>query len=287
MGRLTDTILGQTGFNIGRNVPTVDLKYGGIGGEQVEYAAYVSTTPYIKRNLVARLIECPRGFQDLDNPDVLCQTLKALVELQPKTIEGLNAQLTVEFGETAFGGAGEVIEAVRNVTRARSQPVFGYNEKTGRPITTFHDYWIQELGMDPITKIPNVATRTGLTLADMLPDYTGMTVLFFEPDITFTKVDKAWLCTAMFPRASAPVEGSRDITNPGDILDFTIEYTAVTQVGDGVVQFAQALLDTMNLSGTNPNFRPAFIQQISADVLKQPQGVAEQIANDGATSLQP
>jgi hypothetical protein len=285
MGRLADAILGDTSYNLGRKVPTVDLKYGGQNGEQVDLPAYVNTTPYIKRNLVARLIECPRGFQDLDNPDVLCQTLKALVELQPKTIEGLNAMLTVEFGETPFGGAGEVLEAVRNVTRARSQPVFGYNEKTGRPITTFHEYWIQELGMDPITKIPNVATRTGLTLADMLPDYTGMTVLFFEPEITFTKVDKAWLCTAMFPRAGAPVEGSRDISNPGDILDFTIEYTAVTQVGEGVVQFAQALLDQMNLSGTNPNLRPAFINQITADVAKQGQGFAEQIATDGATGI--
>lgn len=291
MSRLSNTILGDKGYGIGRGTPMVDLVNGGQFGQQVDFPAYVSNSQYVRRNLIARLIEAPRGFEYLPDPDKFRAALKALVELHPKSIEGFNSQLTVETQEQQFGGAGEAQEAVSNVTRARSNPSFGYVEKYGRPITTFFDSWITELLMDPITKTPNIITRPEnagrLTQIDLLPDFIGMTVLFFEPDPTFTRVDKAYLCTNMFPKSGAPVEARRDLTSGGEQVEFNIEFTAITQVGNGVNQFAQQLLDQMNLSGTNPNLRPAFLDRISSDVTAvEDTGYAEQIAAAGRTAVQ-
>ena len=42
----------------------------------------------------------------------MVETLKALVELHPKSIEGLNSTLRVEWAETPFGGAGEMQQDV-------------------------------------------------------------------------------------------------------------------------------------------------------------------------------
>ena len=299
MSRLTNTILGEKGYGKGRGTPMVDLVNGGQFGFQTDMPSYVSNSQYVRRNVIARLINAPRGFQYLPDPEKWIAALKALVELHPKSIEGFNAQLTVDVQEQPFGGSGEAQESVANVTRARSNPSFGYVEKYGRPITTFFDAWITELLMDPITKAPNIVTRAEnqgkLSDVDLLPDFIGATMIFFEPDPTFTRVDKAWLCTNMFPKAGAPIEARRDLTAGGDQVEFNIEFTAISQVGYGVNQFAQRLLDDMNLSGTNPNLRPAFIEQlagktgpgaISADVTAVESGYAEQIGNAARTAVQ-
>lgn len=287
MARLTDTIIGNKSYGIGRNNPMVDLDKGGQFGQQIEMAEYVSSAQYVRRNLIARVIECPRGFDYLPDADKWRSAFKALIELHPKSIEGYNAQLTVETQETPFGGAGEMIETPSNVTRARSSPSFSFVERYGRPMSTFFDMWITELLMDPITKTPNVVTRGAVDVVDLLPDFIGGTILVFEPDPTFTKVDKAWLTTNFYPKSGAPVEGRRDLTAGGDGLEFSIEFTAISQIGAGVNAFAQRLLDEMNLTGSNPNLRPAFIDKISEDVKKSEHGYAEQIANAARTAVQP
>ncbi len=285
MARLTGTILNGKGYGVGRQNPMVDLDMGGQMGQQTEMAEYVSSAQYVRRNLIARVIEAPKGFDKLPDVDKWRSAFKALIELHAKSIEGFNSQLTVETQETPFGGAGEMIESPSNVTRARSNPSFGFVERYGRPISTFFDMWIMELIMDPITKTPNVVTRGDVTDVDLLPDFIGATVIFFEPDPTYTKVDKAWLCTNMFPKAGAPVEARRDLTAGGETVEFNIEFTAISQVGAGVVMFAQKLLDEMNLTGANPNLRPAFIDQISEDIKKGEHGYAEQIANAARTAV--
>ena len=290
MARLTDAILqADSAYAEGRYAPTIDLKHGASFGFEVDMPSYVSNTQYIRRNLIARLIEAPRGFQYLPNPSQWIAALKSLIELHPKTWEGFNAQLTVEHASTPFGGAGEEQESVSNVTRARPAPSAAYVEKYGRPIATFWDQYILELLGDPITKIPNVVTRANAqgAVADLLPDFVGFTVLFFEPDPTFTKIDKAWLITNMMPKAGAPVEGRRDLTAPGDQSEFNIEFTGISQVGFGVNQFAQTLLTAMNITGANPNLRPAFVGDIDPNVSAVTSGIGDQITADAQTAVTP
>ena len=211
--------------------------------------------------------------------------MKALVELHAKTIEGLQSTLTVEYSETPVGGAGEMQEDVTNVTRARSNPSFTWTEKYGKPINAFLDGWILNLIMDPQTKFPAVVTRGSKKPTDLLPDYNGMTVMFVEPDPTHTKVVQAWLCTNMRPKTGGDVTGRRDLTAAGETVDYQVEFTAVTQVGAGVNKFAQRLLDEMTLTGANPNLRPAFVDQITADVKAGDAGYTAAVNNAGKTAV--
>lgn len=285
MSRLKDAVLGKVGYAIGKDQPMVDLKNGAQMGYQPDYASLVSNSAYVKRNLITFLVESPRGFQDLDNPDRWVGTLKALVELHAKTIEGLQSTLTVEYSETPVGGAGEMQEDVTNVTRARSNPSFTWTEKYGKPINAFLDGWILNLIMDPQTKFPAVVTRGSKKPTDLLPDYNGMTVMFVEPDPTHTKVVQAWLCTNMRPKTGGDVTGRRDLTAAGETVDYQVEFTAVTQVGAGVNKFAQRLLDEMTLTGANPNLRPAFVDQITADVKAGDAGYTAAVNNAGKTAV--
>jgi hypothetical protein len=275
--RLQGTILGDRAYGQASQAPMVNLQVGGQQGPMTDFVGYVANSSYVRRNIICQLVAAPRGFRDLNNPEIWEQTLKALFELHAKSIEGLVSTLTVEHVDNAVGGAGEMQQDLSNVTRARSTPTFVWNEKYGQPVRAFLEGWVQMLMMDPGTKAPGIIS-TGRRPSDLLPDYTGATALFFEPDPTFTKVTKAWLCTNMRPNNQvAENTGRRDLTQAGESVDYTVEFTALTQVGQRVIEFAQSRLNAMSLNGMNPNFQNAFVSSIDPYVRDTDNGYAEQL----------
>lgn len=260
-----DTIMDQTAYAAASNAPMVNLAHGAQMGPSVDFRNFVSNAAYVKRNIIAFLIEAPRGFQDLDRPDLYVAALKVLVELHAQSIDGLQGGVTVAVTETPVGGAGEMQQDPTNVTRARTEPSFVWKEKYGAPIQKFLETWITDLIMDPNTKTPRVIAA-GTRPQDLLPDYYGMTVLFVEPDPTGTRVIRAWLSTNMFPLDGIEVTGRRDITQDMAEQEYTVRFAAMTQMGEGVDNFAQQKLDELTMSGLNANTQQAFVQQVDADV---------------------
>lgn len=285
MTRLAGTILGQKAFASQSAAPVVDLRQGAQMGPSTDFTSFISNTPYVRRNLIAILIEAPTGFQDLEHPDIYVGTLKSLVETQAQSITGLNSQLDLSFEEVPVGGAGEVQHTVSDSKRNPSVPSFTWAEKYGKPISKFLRQWITQLIMDPNTKYPAVLARKGRALTDILPDYNSMTVLFIEPDPTGTKVLEAWLCTNMQPKTTGPIEGSRDLTSPGQKVELNIEFTAITQVGEGVNLFAQRQLDALHLGGMNPNQHKAFINAVTPDVNAATQGYNQTLQDMAANRV--
>ena len=268
----------------------VDLTVLQVGqnGFRTDFEGFVNNSAYVRRNMICVLVEAPRGFQHLPEPNHWVATLKSLVELHAQTVEGLTSTLTVSYVENAVGGAGEMQEDLQNVTRERSTPTFTWIEKYGKPINAFFEGWITNLMMDPITKVPNVMTRNDKTKrpTDILPDYTSCTCLFIEPDPTHTRVVAAWLSTNMMPDTAGEVVGSRDLTSPNDSTTYTIKFTALTQQGLGVQLLAQRYLDEMNMSAVNPNLQPAFVQYIEEDIRAEDSGYQDQLDRASTISVQ-
>lgn len=288
--RHADTLMDDRGWGKGRSAPMIDPRYGGSNGHMPDYPAYISNSPYVSRNLIIRLLAAPLGFQYLPDPERWVATLKALIELHPQSVTGFNNQLTVEMKETTFGGAGEMQESVSNVTRSRVEPVFNYVEKYGRPITHFFDRWVTELLMDPNSKFPNVVTRNNNArseIIDLLPDFTSATIIAFEPDPTFTKIDKSWIVADLKPKGSlAPSEAKRDIHTGGDLVEFPISFTGVAQTGPAVDLVALKMLQSMTLTGANPMARNAFTDDFSGDVKGVGIGYEEQLRAAAKDSIQ-
>lgn len=285
--RKSDTLIGQKAYGRGRNAPMIDLQYGH-GGHMPDWPAYISNTPYVRRNLIIRVLAGPRGFNYLPEPEKWFQALKAILEIHPESVEGFNAQLEIEVRDTSYGGAGERQESVANVTRARTEPVFNFVEKYGRPFSTFFERWTTELLMDPNTKYPNVITRVSTRgqNIDLLPDFTSATIIAFEPDPTFTKIDKAWLVADLKPKQSlVPVEGKRDIHNGGDLNEFSINMTGIAMMGVGVDMVAQSLLDTMRGVATNPLNQPAFTDRADGNIAELDSGYTERLEEAAARAI--
>jgi hypothetical protein len=285
MARVAETIASNVGWAQGRQNPMVDLRFGGQMGFAPDLTQYMSNQAYVRKNLICLLIEAPRGFQMLgDQGDKWVGTLRAMVETQALSIEGLQAGLEVDVQDTApVGGGGEMHQDFVNVTRQRSNPVFRFNEKYGMPVSSFFRAWITNLMMDPDSKVANIATLAGGQVPpDMLADMYAATMAFIEPDPTHKKVVKSWLCTNMYPTGTGEVVGRRELTAASEATNYDITFTAISQYGIGVDQFCQKLLDSINITNANPYLRQAFVQEIAADVAAVTQGYragAESLGN--------
>jgi hypothetical protein len=284
MSRLSDAIL-QGGYSRGLMSPMLDATYGGQNGYAPDLTEWVSQTHYVRKNLHCFLLEAPRGFDYLPEPQYWIRALKNMVEVHAKTIEGLNAGLSATFGETAVSGGGEIFEDTTNVTRERSNVTFGFTDLYGRPMQTFLQNWILYLMGDPDNKVPLINTLTTGRPYTMLADISSATMLFVEPDATHTKVAKAWLGTNMRPRDNGKVEGKRDLTSPGDLSELSVGFTGVYQSGIGVDTFAQAILNSLNMNNANPNLRPAFARGIQAEVYATGRGLAGNMNDLASTAL--
>lgn len=285
MSRLTDTILqNSTAYISGKQSAVVDLRNGGQLGYSPVYAEWVNNAKYIRKNMIAILMEPPTGFEYLDPSGTMTSTLKALVELHAMSIEGLNSKLTVDFAESPFGAGGQFQEDPTDVKEERANISFKFEEKYGMPIFNFFKYWITGLIMDPNTKVPTIATLQNRP-PDMLPDRYSATMLFIEPDPIHNKVVKACLVTNMIPKDTGDAVMRRELTAAGEQTTYDIPFTGIPQWSIGVDALAQRILDSLSITGANPQRRAAFLDGISADVAAGAKGYQSEAATLAAQQV--
>jgi len=278
MARLTEAVL-KGAYTDGENdALTLDLKYGGqfgynpklgiIGPDGKIKAEWLSNKAYIARNVIPILIEAPRGFGLMPNPEKWVAALKALIETHARSIDGLVNTLTVETAEHPLGGSNEVMEEWTKVTKERTELTFNFIEKEGRSISRFIEKWItyliahHEIERPLLATLPNIVDNN----VDQLADWYSATVLFIEPDVMHRKVIQAWLTGQVFPKGTGPIEGRFDKTGTPDITELSIPFAGFTQSNLGVKQFAQTILDKINIINANPYEAKAFVDEIHPDV---------------------
>lgn len=241
-------------------------KLGRIDADGKNYSEWISNHKYVSKNVIAVVIQAPRFFDFMPDPDKWVKSFKSLIELHSKSIEGLTSGLTAEFSENAVGGAGEMQEEISDVKRARSTITHTWEEKAGKPINRFLTDWIRYGMMDPDTKTALVGTLEGYETDLYTPDYYTATVLYFEPDITGRNVVEAWLCTNMAPKSNGEVTGKRDLTTAGETKELPIEFTSITMYNQSVNTLARNILNEMNsINKVDPHTLPTFVSNEVAD----------------------
>lgn len=278
INRINSDILKDPGFARGRTMPMVDVRRGGQFGHLVDYEAWQNSTQYVSRRLIARLVTVPEGFKYLPNPDQWRGMLKAFIETHTTSISGLNKTLTVNVDEKDFGRAGEKFKVPTQVTRGQTDVSHASFDKYGRPWAWFWDNYVSMLMMDEETGYPNVITMdqynpgsTNTTYpTDMLPDFYSFSTLYFEPDPTWRHIEKAWYVFNQFPQDDlVTIEGKMDATSGGESSEFEIKFGGIAMTGIAINKWATNILRSMSITGSNPTYRPSFIDGITGDVLNQ------------------
>ena len=279
MSRQSDILLGGNAWSQGNETPQLDPMYGGEFGYATNPNEWLSAQAYIPRNLIPFVLEAPKFFQLMPNPEKWTTAWKVMWEKHARTIEGLKAGLTVEVGEHQFGGGGEFFQEFLDVKRERSTLTLGLIEKYGNVFQNFLEKFIIYGMMHPETKTPMTIALDGNEPADLLADWYGGTIAFIEPDPTGKKCRRCWISANVWPQGTGPIEGKLDKTSALSIKELSLEFTSLTFINEGTRSLGQELLSALSMSGANPQLRKSFVEGISSDVSAIAQGFKESVEN--------
>lgn len=279
-----DRILGQQAMGRGQKNVMLDPSKGGQFGYTNNLAEWLSDQAYVRANLIPFVLRMPGFFSLLPESEKYRGITKELFERRARTIEGFNAGLKVDVEEHAFGSAGEMFQEPTNVTRARTEPVFTWQEIYGNSIQRYLSVWIRYGIMDPDTKFSLMATIDGSRPDDRLADWYTMTMAFVEPDHTHRKVVKSWIVTNMFPLETGEIIGKRDTTSAQELLTLSIPFAGIATSNLGSTKLAQSLLDTIDLTGADPYLVPSFMDGPDSEV-SQDRGYEDGLEMVGAAAV--
>lgn len=249
---------------------------GAVGGHGPNYEEYLGMKQLVRSRLRAVELTYPRGFDLLPDPVGMRNMLRGLMERNYLSIDGLNKTLEVDIVDTPAGHAGELWEDPSFVKRARTQVQYRFNEKEGRPVSRFFEYYITQLIGDPATQVP-AAAQLGSRAQDWLPDMYSFAMMFFDTDASGMHVKDAWIVANMFPHSSGTIDGKTEVGQAGDKHDHDIQFGGIAQVGPGVDALAQSVLNGFSLNGANAFNRTPFIASIDPSILAAPSGLSNQI----------
>lgn len=258
-------LLDLTQGGVNGNIPVI----GKIGKDGKNYEAWVSNHAYISQDIIAVVMKTPLFFDFLPNPEKWKKTWKALFEVHPISITGLNSGLTVETEEEEIGGTGEFQEAVRDVKKARTNITIEVKEKMHKAIQKYLDYIIRYGIKDYITKKPLVSdfiTDINKIAGGYTPDYYTGTVLFIEPDITRKAVVDAWFSTQVFFKANGDRTGKRQLASGGEGLTLSLSVASITLSTDKVFDLAEKMLPTLTTIKTIGSNMELSESEISPDL---------------------
>jgi len=262
--KFTDSVLQKDEVYAGHS-PAMNLIHGGNNGYMPKIGGlengknveeWIGNHGYIKRNLIPIVIVYPKFFDLMPDKEKWIATYKALIELHPLVIDGLNSGLTVETDEHPVGGGGEFQEEITDVKRQRSSLSFTFKEKAGKAIQKFLDYLIRYGYMDPDVKKPLV-TKYIKDISEIggmyTPDFYAGSVLFIEPDITQKVVVDAWLCSNMFFKGNGDRTGKLDKQSAGELGELSIESSSITLNNEAVLEFADTVLQSLTVLNKIPD----------------------------------
>lgn len=250
-------------------VPPVDPMMGAQFGFMPNFRDTPSSTLYARKSMISIVLKYPLFLDYIPGGDILKKHFKVIHEEHPLSIEGINLTVSPEYQSAAHGGGGQQINQLVNMQMQPSSPSFSFQERAGKLYTFFYDYWFRMGGMNYETKFAEIVhTQTTQPLPDLpLEDFFSMAMLHIEPNAFGTKVIDAAITHNMMPNSGVPREMARNLPDGDQTLQFSMEYTAVTEATAAVREIAQEFLDSVTLYGVSPNNRATAFDSIHPDLL--------------------
>lgn len=266
MSRYRETLTNK-GYAEGHPSPgIINLAVQGTQGYLNDMAYAPSSTDYVDKPLILKVLSVPVGLTMMPNSKVYIAAYKNLIENWMQSWSGFNRTLSVAVAETQIGNSGEVFQTPTRVARARSQITSTIVEKDRRPVIRFLEDLTRFLIMDPSVGHPLLSGISN-QFTDQLSDIYGGTILAYEPDKTFRYVENAYLVTNFFPFNDIGENTSRRfLQQEGETKTYNLSWTGYQKVGFAVDKLAQGFMDANRVTGIDPNFQENFLDGVDSNV---------------------
>lgn len=271
-----------------RIVSPVDPMMGGQFGFMPNFRDTASSTLYARKPMISIMLAYPLFLDYLpgDAGRLLKEQFKVIHEEHPLSIEGINLTKTPDYQKAAHGGGGQQLSHLTNIMSTESSPSFSFQERAGKLYTTFYDFWFRVGGMNHETKISELVHMVDRSQLPDLPleNFFSMAMMHIETNPFGTKVIEAAITHNMMPASGVPREMTRNLPEGDTVLQFSMEYTSVTEDNAAVRDIAQEWLDSVSLFGVSPNNRQAAFDSVHPDLLTgSSRGWRESIAERART----
>ena len=254
----------------GMNTPITNIERGGSQGWSPRLglldgtAEWISEKPFVQEDVMAFILEYPKGFDILPGGELLKRILKSYWEDRVSKIDGLKATLTIEYAEHSIGRSGQKYQVAVKSTREQSEISTTAVEPAGRPFERMTEVWLKYLVRDDVTQSPLITTviPSSRTVKEIYFDYlNSCTILFIEPDTSRRYVERAYLTFNMKPKQTPEISSKKDIDGSAEIKENTIPWTGITSISNGVYELAQNMLDNIAVLGTDPFYNTIAVSQ--------------------------
>ena len=227
---------GQLGY--GNNLPNID-----------------AATPLVMRPIVPIITHAPTMFTQYA-PD-MATILKALIETQSRSIDGIDVQYTIDPGTTPAGQDGQELNVPTNAKRAQVNPQFTLPELSGNLVWNFFRIW-QRMIKDPDTQASSLAGLVPNIVGNLPPHVLSMftmDVLFIQYDTTMRpeNIIDGYFITSMWPNDIGPAGYKKQI-GASEVLERTIAFHGVLQHNDNTRAVAQNVASLLQLHKIDYNF---------------------------------
>lgn len=288
--RLNNVMNGNTFSTHGEGqAPRQDLSIGGMGGFSPDWQQIVGQSGYRPRDIIPILMEAPVGYKYFPDPQRRFNTLKSLVETQFQSVQGLTHGATNEYSEIQVGRSGQLIHDVNRTIITQPEVTFNYRERANAAIHRFFYEETTLLGFDPHTQqigiVPYIQDTSTIASEAAQNTFGSSVVLYILPDVTRTKVVWAWLALNVTFETSGELESQADVTAALDVPELAIPTKATYDQSEGTRVLAQRMLDNMPYFNAGPNQRPAFVQNVAANLTADDKGYVEELRKEAAKSL--
>lgn len=263
-----DTLLSSNVTYNNGQVPTVNISGAASGAHGVipDLNGINAFTGYMKQNLICICLQTPTGFDAHPDSAILHRSWKNIFETHSTNITGIDNSLNVENNERVLDSAGTPFHDLAKVTKNQSRPVHTLDEKHGKPLKKILNFTARYLYGEEHSQIPLMGTIND-QVTDVLSHRISFTNLYFEPDPLHRYVQEAVLVSNM--RIDGTVAENilrRDHTASAEPVQYPLEFVGTPSDGDGVLQLAQDILDSMPRIGFNPTALKSHVTGVNAKI---------------------
>lgn len=268
MKTTASSMMAMNGYLTGLDRNVSNFTDTGTYGFMPNHRAWGHLAYQTKQNLIVMVLDYPRGFDDLPNPQQWIEAYNALLTDLPTSMEGFQWTQTPEWSDVEVGGTGDnhqVLTGMKYSPTEISTPVY---ERRGYVIERFvKGYW-DMLGMEVDTKRPGVVALPQNANKDIIitNDYRGGVIIAFEPDEEMRKVHKAQIVYNVCVKDGLESTGKRDLNGSKELVQYTLNWTGTAVRDKGALKVAQMLLELMTSNSVLAENRSAILEDVNQRV---------------------
>lgn len=280
-------VLEMDGFLTGYNVSATSFTDTGQFGFTPNHRAWGHLGLQTKENLVIMVLDYPRGFDDLPNPEKWIEAFNAIMTDLPSITEGFNWTQTPEFNEVEVGGTGDMHHTPAGMKFTPTEISTALTDRMGYVIEKFVKGWWDHLLMEVDTKRPAVTALPGNEKKEFIfsDDYRGGVIIAFEPDVAMRRVNKAQIVYNVMPKDGLESTGKRDLNATKELAQYTLTWTGTAVRDKGALQVAQMLLDLLVSNSVIASNRSAIVTEINQRVAELKTGLLASMQQSATEQL--